>query len=268
VAGENRWVRFAGWVARRRTDEWLYRQRSQIALFLGLAVVGQLVAIIFGLDTKFHWPNGWLPTITISDQVEALLATGTFALAFAALVQAVGGLEATRMSHRPNLVLSAAPLATGAGAPPEIPGLVGQRLLIQNLGPGVAKDVRCTWFRFPDTDTAKSFILNLKIRAPATGVLGDYRTYLGANRTEWWELKLDTSYPGMDFIVQLATRDGFDFEVSAPRYHIRHSPGSPGQSPDSWRIMAPPDNDPKKIPTIQQMIDRTKSYAPPYHWDV
>lgn len=254
--------------ARRKTDVWLFRHRSEVALLIGLAAVGQLVALVVGLDAKFHWPSGWLPPVTITDQVEALLATGTFALAFAALVEAVGGLETTRQSHHPSLVLSAAPLGSGFGTPPDNPGLQGPRLLIQNLGPGVAKDVRCTWFRFPETSEAKQFIQNLKISAPATGVLGDYRTYLGTSRAEWWELNLDTSYPGMDFIIQLATRDGFDLEVSAPRYHLRHSPGTPGVTVGTWTILPPPDNDPEKIPTIQQMINRAESYPPPYYWDV
>ncbi len=101
--------------------------------------------------------------------------------------------------------------------PPDNPGLQGPKLLIQNLGPGVAKDVRCSWIRFPETPEAKQFIRSLKVAAPARGVLGAYRTYLGTSRSEWWELNLDTSYPYMDFIIQLAIGDGFDREVLAPR---------------------------------------------------
>lgn len=255
------------WLGRRKADEWLLHNRGQFAVVIAAAITLQIVALIAAL-LKWKWPAGWFPPVTISDQVEALLATGTLALAFAALVQAVGGLEATRTSHRPSLILAAGAAGLGTSAPPDNPGLQGTTLSIRNLGPGVAKDVRFTWFRFPETDEAKAYIKKLSLKVQATGVLGTYRTFLGVEPTDWWEIAIDTSYPGMDFIVEIAGRDVFDRETGTARYHLHHEPDTTGATSGLWLILAPPENDPDRVPTIQQMIERAKNSKPPYYWDV
>ncbi|MCI4338746.1 MAG: hypothetical protein L3J68_00225 [Thermoplasmata archaeon] len=258
------------WLGRREADEWLYKNRAQFAAILGLAIIGQIVALIFGLDAGWHWPAGWLPPVSISDQVEALLATGTLALAFAGLVSAVSSIDTTRASHRPSPVLATLALGAGPPGPTTGPGLEGPRLAIRNLGPGVAKDVKFTWFMFPETVEAKALVRKANLKAPTTGTVGAYRTYLDPDPDEWWDVTIQSPYPAMDYIVEIESRDVFNRDLHTARYRVRDvtSPAARLSGQRVWWIMTPPTVDFGKLPSIQEMIERAKHSAPPFFWDV
>ncbi len=261
------------WLGRRRADEWLYRNRSQLALILGLAVVGQIIALVLGLTRLWIWPAGWLPPIKITDQVEALLATGTFALAFAALVQAVSGLEAAQSRIRPTLVLAALDLVDGPGGQGAQPGRTGRKLAVRNLGPGVARDVSLTYFSYPETAEAKKYVRDLRLQIPATGVLGLNRTFLDPGEDAWWNFDMESPFRiGMDFAVEIEAYDVFRRARYTRKYHVRRLLANDPIIVDKkiwlWWIMEPPDGDENKLPSVQQLIDRAHSSPAPYHWDV
>jgi hypothetical protein len=261
------------WLGRRRADEWFYRGRSQFALLLGAAIVGQLISLVLGLSGVWRWPQWWSPAVTVSDQVGGLLATGTLALAFAALVQAVSSLEATRVSYRLSLVLAVLQTPGGPGFGPADPGLSGRYLEIRNLGPGVAKAAKFTWFSYPETAEGKAFVRTSGLPIPASAILGDYRTFLAPGLESRWAVTITPPFQtSLDFIVELAASDVLDHPVHVPRYHLRMEiipdPAVAGQKIRWWRIFPPPDGDESNIPTIQTMIEKAKAAGPPHYWVV
>lgn len=272
AASESRMGLWA-WLGRRHADEWLYRNRGQIAVIISLAVAGQLVALVLGLDPRWSWPSGWLPTVSITNQVEGLLATGTLALAFAALVQAVAGVEAIKARYRPSLVLVATGHLTFPNRTDVQPGLSGMQLGLRNLGPGVAKDARLTWFTYPDSTIAKKQIQDSGLELPATSVLGIYRTFVDANTEEEWRLEASQLYPvDMDYIIEVSASSVFDLAAHTHRYHARRTktqdPRDPSKELWYWWIIPPPGGDEGRIPSIQDMIELARAMPPPYHWDM
>jgi len=82
----------------RGLDGWLYVHRSALAVFLVVGIGGALLILLLTLA-------GLVLKADLFDEATVLLAFGTLALAFAALVQAVSGVETTNANFRPNFEL-------------------------------------------------------------------------------------------------------------------------------------------------------------------
>jgi len=129
-------------------DLWVYNRRGVLGVALGLVFLAQIVALIVALAGIDPWPPGSVPPVAISDQTAGLLATGTAALAYAALIQ-VGSAESRRIADfAPRLVLD---MVVQVGydkrsvfvLPNETHPIIYR---VRNLGPGNALSVRVRTF--------------------------------------------------------------------------------------------------------------------------
>jgi hypothetical protein len=254
-----------------RLDEQAYHNRSQIAALLVVAV-GAIAAMLALTVLGWRWPHGWFPPVTISDEAEGFLGVGTLALAYAALVQAMSGLEAIRLRYRPSLALAATALPPTPGFAKMEPGDVGAFLGVHNLGPGLAKNVSLTWFSYPDSPTSRKYFRELVPAIPATACGGTRRPFLGVDSDEWWAIIIPEPFPTeMDFIVELTSQNVFENNPVIQRYRLRRSsePGPvAGQSVWVWRILSPPPGRPDVLPSVQACLDLVKRQAPPYFWNL
>lgn len=134
-----------GW-DRWKFEDWLLEHRSPLA-----AVVSAFVVLLVLLFLEVLILGPW-HGIGLAEVSEALLATGTVALAYAALVQATSTEKRRRADMVPNLdlqILDPNPNLTGELPEPItqddffIPiGTQSLRLRLRNLGPGNAMNVR------------------------------------------------------------------------------------------------------------------------------
>lgn len=112
-----------------------------------------ILCFVFTL-AGFAWKPDPFPPVTLFDEATVLLAMGTLALAFAALVQAVSGVETMNAKYKPNFELvwesSNAPNANPTCLPS------GKSLHFRNLGPGAARLVRVQLHVYPNAKDADS----------------------------------------------------------------------------------------------------------------
>lgn len=156
----------------------IYESRIFLGLLLAIAIGGVALAIGFTLF-GFAWPAGSFRPITLSDEVEALLALGTLALAYAAVLQTVSALEQARLSgirearqYRANLVLT----LFESPSTLDKPETVGSVLAIRNLGPGIAKSPTVTFLAYPSNEKAEAAQTRLGLNYTSTFGVG--RPYL------------------------------------------------------------------------------------------
>ncbi|MDG6898143.1 MAG: hypothetical protein JRN24_00250 [Nitrososphaerota archaeon] len=238
-----------------------------------LAIVG-LTAALTATVLGWRWPHGWFPAITISDEVEALLAMGTLALAYAALVQAVSGLEAIERRYRPSLSLCIFDSYQPQGTTLRTPLDVGGVLAVRNLGPGRAKELKLTWFSYPASTEAKSFFKAQTPPMQATSVGGLHRAYLDEDPEILWELELPVAcLTPLDYIIELEAADVFDRPSSTQRYHLSRvvsEDASMGYTRrySRWQLIRSLPGHFEPVPSVQDMLDRARASPPPFHWDL
>lgn len=127
-----------------RPDLWVFYNRGALGLCLGAAFVGQLVALAVALTNFWRWPQGTVPPVTISDQTSGLLATGTVALAYAALIQAASAERKRIGDLAPHLTID---FVVPSGFEPKNIFLLPNEVKplayrVRNMGPGNAMNVR------------------------------------------------------------------------------------------------------------------------------
>jgi len=171
-----RWQRFRDWSGWPRADKWLYRYRSFFTTLFLLVILLELIALAAALSRISWWPSSFR-VLTITNQVELLLATGTLALAFAAIVQ-IGSAERKREADlRPHLDLQViqsprGPLLWDTFVLSEDSSILFLRL--RNLGPGNAVRVRLLGYNWlVDTSKENPHLTELMTGGPSRGPLID-----------------------------------------------------------------------------------------------
>jgi hypothetical protein len=133
----------------RHPDDWLFDNRwVMVWVWLALVLVILLVpAVPSGLRASSPYVQSALPTVT--DRATLLLALGTFALANAALLQAVSAERSRRFQMTPGLEVRAAVSAASVGIPMPagaeaayLPPAGSITPYLTNHGPGAAVGMR------------------------------------------------------------------------------------------------------------------------------
>jgi len=270
--------------APRPLGAWVYGLRRIFGVLLFVALVGLLLAITASL-LGFAWPPGWFRPLTISDEVLALLAVGTLALAYAAVLQATSSLEEVRVGaerevrrYRPNLVLTFFDSTDSLDRPQP----AGPILAIRNLGPGVARSAYVTFLGYPGNQSAMDARNRLAI--PQTSLFGAGRPYLdaGSGPASLWLLHSEV-WPGDpsiepivknlldidgDFVVEIGAEDLIGNRQPVSRFHLQRREVQRLEGPAPMRnwvwftVSSPKDT----VESIQEILDaaRAGTWRPPW----
>lgn len=229
----------SGWLARRHFDEWLFEWRSAFALILGLAAIGLVLVLIFTL-LGWAWRPDPFAQISLSDEVEALLALGTLALAYAALVQAVAGIRFIRISVKPSLVLACyKPEATSPNL--QTPTDEGPIVAVRNLGPGPAKNLRVVWATFTREAEAEICFTSGGLLESSKDANRSILPYLGVERDACWILPLQAAFSAPHCVVELHADSVLDLPDFVRVYSLHGKPVTRDNVEVwNWRMTRPP----------------------------
>jgi hypothetical protein len=190
-----------------RADLWVYNRRGILGVALGLVFLVEVIALVIALAGINPWPHDHAPPVTVSDQTAGLLATGTAALAYAALIQ-VGSAESRRIAdYAPHIVLD---LIVHGGydkrsvfvAPNDSHPIVYR---VRNLGPGNALSVRVRAFSWmSDTQT------------PAPTKMGEYNSGSMRPPLVTSPMPLAMGGPEMEFNLAVNEERSFKAQVFVP----------------------------------------------------
>lgn len=222
----------------------VYAHRHKFAFLLALAILLQLVLLavtILGAAAGGIVPrDANLPTVTLSEEVEGLLATGTIALAYAALVQASSNPRLADLTFHPNpllVVFSRRPEADGPHPDP-IPS--GSVVAVRNLGPGIAKGLEIRWYRSQGPEESRSFAEGHR---PPVGPpeATEERAYLDTERGSCWVVQAPAGSEPREYLVTLSAKNVFGTSVTTSRYLLSAEPESadpPGAPPRTrWTLV-------------------------------
>jgi hypothetical protein len=215
-------------------DEFLYDHRSAfvIALLIGIAtVLSSFVATFLG----FAWrPDPFAP-VTLSDEATSLLAVGTLALAYAALIQAVSGIRGIELRHRPHLEIACLDQKYAPPGPFQQTKYEGGELAIRNLGPGVATEVWLMWYRRPTPEEHRLPLSppNFPIRRSEVEKGGAGLPSLDVGQNLWHFLEIPHSQDGdSEVTIEVHASDVLDNPVPLRVYQFVEILGD---QPNHWR---------------------------------
>jgi hypothetical protein len=195
-----------------RIDGFLFIHRSTIASTIVAAIVFVIACLVATL-VGFAWrPDPFAP-FGVSEEVTALLAVGTLALGFAALVQAESRLETTDSQLRPNLVLDWNENEAGTRL------VEGHGLSVRNVGPAVAKSVDCVLSLYETPAEARKHFEQQAPPSKPLRIVHRGRSSIERGETFRWDTQLSPEEPAqLNALLELRSKTVFDRPAALRAY--------------------------------------------------